>query len=72
MEQKLEEWLLWFSELLETVWRCIQIEWVGFLVAKGPKGEARRAEQNASASQKRRAFHLLPDAKNSWFLENRK
>jgi len=57
---------------LETVWRCIQIEWVGFLVAKGPKGEARRAEQNAGASQKFRAFHLLPDAKNSWFLESRK
>jgi len=34
--------------------------WVGFLVAKGPKGEARKAEQNAGANQKRRAFHLLP------------
>jgi len=33
---------------------------VGFLGTEGPKGEARRAEQNAGASRKRRAFHLLP------------
>jgi len=42
------------------------------MVAEGPKGEARRAEQNAGASQKCWAFHLPRDAKNSWFLENRK
>jgi len=33
---------------------------VSFWVAEGLKGEARRAEQNAGASRKRRVFHLLP------------